>query len=109
MTAAVQYVDVLPLADLPDGERAFVEITGEAVVLIHHGGQLFAISDVCTHDDGPLGDGVVENCQIVCPRHGARFDLRSGKALTMPAFVDTTIYPLRVENGMIQIGINPES
>ena len=95
-------------ADLPNGERLFVEIDGRPIVVFNIAGQYFAIGDICTHDEGPLGDGTLEDFAIVCPRHGAEFDVRNGKALSMPAVVDIPAYPVKVSDGNIFIGIVKE-
>jgi 3-phenylpropionate/trans-cinnamate dioxygenase ferredoxin subunit len=100
-----QFYDVFPKDELKNGERAFIEIDHQSIVIFNIGGELFAIADICSHDDGPLGDGDLDGMRITCPRHGAQFDLRSGKALTLPAVQDIPAYPVRVQNGMIQIGI----
>ena len=63
-----------------------MEVDGIEVVIVNLDGDFYAIEDVCTHDGGPLGEGKLEGCQIICPRHGARFDVRTGQALTLPAF-----------------------
>jgi 3-phenylpropionate/trans-cinnamate dioxygenase ferredoxin subunit len=99
------FVGVAPLADLPNGERLFLEIEGRPIVIFNLAGQVFAIGDVCTHDDGPLGDGHLEDDNIVCPRHGAEFDVRTGKAVRMPAVQDIPAYPVRVVDGVIWVGI----
>lgn len=101
----IEYVEICPLADLPPGERLFVEVDGRPIVVFNLTGSFFAIGDVCTHDNGPLGDGEVDGCEVVCPRHGARFDVRSGQTLGLPAVVDIPAYPVRVVEGMIRIGI----
>jgi 3-phenylpropionate/trans-cinnamate dioxygenase ferredoxin subunit len=101
-----QFIEVAPLAEIPPGERLFVEIDGQPIVLLNVDGKIYAIADLCTHDDGPLGEGEVDGHQIICPRHGARFDLRDGKAVTLPAVVDTRWYPVRIVAGMIEIGIS---
>ncbi len=101
----LEYVEVAPLASLPSGERIFIEVDGKPIVIFNLAGNLYAIGDVCTHDDGPLGDGDLEGEEIVCPRHGARFDLRTGKVTSMPAVVDIPAYPVRVVDGTIKIGI----
>jgi len=75
------------------------------VALFNIGGEFFAIADVCTHDDGPLGDGEIENHQIICPRHGARFDIRTGEVLTLPAVKGVSSYPIKVEENMLYIGV----
>ena len=99
------YIEVAPVQDLPNGERLFIEIGGEFIVLFNIAGEYYAIADLCSHDDGPLGDGEVSGTSIACPRHGARFDLRDGKALTLPAVSDIPAYPVRVQGGMVEIGI----
>ena len=100
-----EFFDILPADQLPAGERLFVEIEGRSVVIFNIAGELFAIADVCSHDDGPVGEGDLEGFNITCPRHGAQFDVRTGKVLQMPAVVDIPAYPVRVVSGMIQLGI----
>jgi 3-phenylpropionate/trans-cinnamate dioxygenase ferredoxin subunit len=91
--------------ELPNGERLFIEIDGHAVVIFNIAGKYYAIGDVCTHDEGPLGDGRLEGDEIVCPRHGAHFDIKTGQALSLPAVINTPAYPIRVVNGQIEIGV----
>jgi 3-phenylpropionate/trans-cinnamate dioxygenase ferredoxin subunit len=100
-----EFFEVAAQEDLPNGERLFIEIDERPIVLLNIAGELFAVGDICTHDDGPVGDGEVEDHVIVCPRHGARFDLRSGKAIALPAFVDIPAYPIKVSGGKIFIGV----
>jgi 3-phenylpropionate/trans-cinnamate dioxygenase ferredoxin subunit len=95
-------------ADLPNGERLFVEIDDRPIVVFNIAGQYFAIGDICTHDDGPLGDGILDDYHIVCPRHGAEFDVRNGKAMMMPAVVSIPAYPVKQLDGHIFIGIPKE-
>lgn len=104
----LDYVEIAPVDELPDGERLFVDIGDTPVVVFNLAGQHFAIGDLCTHDDGPLGDGEVEGFNVVCPRHGAEFDMRTGKAVSMPAVVDIPAYPVRVVDGMIEVGVPKE-
>jgi 3-phenylpropionate/trans-cinnamate dioxygenase ferredoxin subunit len=104
----VEYLDIAPASELPNGERLFVEVESKSIVIFNIAEQFFAIADICTHDDGPLGDGDLEGYNIVCPRHGAEFDVRTGKVMQMPAVVDVPAYPVRVVNGMIQVGIPKE-
>lgn len=104
-TENLEYIEIAPASELPSGERLFVEIEGKSIVIFNIAGQLFAIGDICTHDDGPLGDGDLEGYHIVCPRHGAEFDVRSGKVMQMPAVVDIPAYPVKVVDGMIQVGM----
>ena len=102
----IEFVPVAEVEDLPNGERLFLEIDDFNIVVFNIAGDLYAIADICSHDDGPLGDGELESGHsIVCPRHGARFDIRSGKALTLPAVIDIPAYPVRVIEGQIEVGI----
>jgi len=104
----VEYLEIAPVGDLPEGERLFVEIEGKPIVIFNIAGQFFSIADVCSHDDGPVGEGKLEGYNITCPRHGAQFDIRTGKVVQMPAVVDIPAYPIRVIDGMIQLGIPKE-
>ena len=101
----VEFVEIAPASELPDGERMFVDIGDTPIVIFNIAGQLFAIGDVCTHDDGPLGDGDIEGFNIVCPRHGAEFDVRTGNVTSMPAVVDIPAYPVRIVAGLIEVGV----
>jgi len=104
----IEYVEIAPASELPSGERMFVEIEGKPIVIFNIAGQYFSIADVCSHDDGPVGEGELEGYNITCPRHGAQFDVRTGKVIQMPAVVDIPAYPVRVVEGMIQLGIPKE-
>jgi 3-phenylpropionate/trans-cinnamate dioxygenase ferredoxin subunit len=104
-----EYVGIGSMSEVPEGSRLFVEIDERPIVVFNLAGQLFAIGDICSHDDGPLGDGDLEGYEIICPRHGARFDVRSGEVLSLPAVVDIPAYPVRVQDGQIEIGIPLES
>jgi 3-phenylpropionate/trans-cinnamate dioxygenase ferredoxin subunit len=100
----VDFLEIAPVSELPQGERLFVEIEGKPIVIFNIGGQFFSIADVCSHDDGPVGEGRLEGFNITCPRHGAQFDIRTGKVVQMPAVVDIPAYPVKVVDGMIQLG-----
>jgi 3-phenylpropionate/trans-cinnamate dioxygenase ferredoxin subunit len=104
----VEFVEIAPADELPINERIFIEIAGQPIVIINLAGQLYAIGDVCSHDNGPLGDGELIGFEVVCPRHGARFDIRSGKATRSPAFIDIPAYPIKVEQGNIYLGIKKQ-
>ena len=105
----LEYVVVAEEGGLPNGERLFVEIDALSLVVFNIAGKYFAIEDVCSHDDGPLGDGDFEDeFEVACPRHGARFDVRNGHALSLPAVEDISAYPVRVVDGNIEIGIPAE-
>ncbi|HTP01144.1 MAG TPA: non-heme iron oxygenase ferredoxin subunit [Anaerolineales bacterium] len=101
----VDYVNIAPESELPPGERLFVEIEGKPIVIFNIARQFFSIADVCSHDDGPVGEGALNGYSITCPRHGAQFDVRTGKVMAMPAVVDIPAYPVRVVDGMIQLGL----
>ena len=99
-----EFYEVADIADLQNGERLFVEIDDYFVVILNIANNYFAIEDLCSHDNGPLGDGEVDEYKISCPRHGARFDVRSGKALSFPAVEDISAFPLRIQDGKIHVG-----
>ena len=103
--AQYTFFPVAKVSEIANGERVFFEIGDKPVVLFNIGGQFFAIGDLCTHDDGPLGDGDLDGYEVICPRHGARFDVRSGKATRRPAVAPTPYYPVRVVGEQIQIGV----
>ncbi len=100
-----EFYEIAAADDVPNGERLFTEIDDAYLVLFNIAGQIYAIEDVCSHDDGPLGDGELEGYEAICPRHGARFDVRTGKALTLPAVENISAYPVRIEDGQIQVGL----
>lgn len=104
----LEFVEISPASELPSGERLFVDIGNKPIVIFNIAGQFFAIGDVCTHDDGPLGDGALEENNIICPRHGAEFDVRTGQAMQMPAVIDIPAYPVQVRDGNIFLGIPKE-
>ena len=103
-----EFSDIAAADDIPNGERLFVEIDEAYLVVFNIAGDIYAIEDVCSHDDGPLGDGDLEGHEVACPRHGARFDVRTGKALTLPAVEDISAYPVRIIDGIIQVGLPKE-
>ena len=93
-----EYIKVAALDEIPVGESKLVEVDMVRVALFNLDGAIYAIEDVCTHDGGPLVEGrVVNGCEVQCPRHGARFDIRSGTATALPAFEATRSYAVRVE------------
>lgn len=104
----IEYVPVAEEGEVGNGERIFVDIDEYSIVLFNIAGQYFAIGDVCSHDDGPVGEGELAGHEIICPRHGARFDVRTGAVQSLPAIVDIPAFPVRVEKGQIEIGIPAE-
>jgi len=104
----LEFIEIAPASELPNGERLFVDVGDKPIVIFNIAGQFFAIRDVCSHDDGPVGDGMIEGDNVVCPRHGGEFDIRSGKAVQLPAVVDIPAYAVKLVEGMIQVGIPRE-
>ena len=99
-------VDVAPADEFPPGSVKLVTVgPGEFVGVFNCGGNLYAIEDRCSHDDGPvcLGAWDDEACTVICPRHGAQFDLKTGKALTLPAYLPVRTFPVRVEDGTVKL------
>jgi 3-phenylpropionate/trans-cinnamate dioxygenase ferredoxin subunit len=89
--------------ELAPGQWRVVDVDGTQIVVFNIDGAYYAIEDACTHDGGQLTGGHVEGDQIVCPRHGARFCIRTGEALTAPAYEATSKFPVRVEKGEVQV------
>jgi 3-phenylpropionate/trans-cinnamate dioxygenase ferredoxin subunit len=92
-------VRVCALSELPPGSVKVIEPQPDLPIgVFNAGGELFAIEDRCSHDDGPLceGDWEPDRCVVICPRHGANFDIRTGKALTLPAYIKVDTYPVKV-------------
>ncbi|MCW5625624.1 MAG: non-heme iron oxygenase ferredoxin subunit [Burkholderiales bacterium] len=95
---------VCAVADLQPGQHRVIDVDGTAVVVFNLDGAFFALEDVCTHDGGQLTGGCVDGDEIVCPRHGARFSIRTGAALTPPAYDATAKFPVRVSAaGQIEV------
>lgn len=99
----MKFVRVAKVEEIAPGERLHHEFEEETVVVFNVGGQFFCIADVCTHDGGPLEDGDLEGHEIECPRHGARFDVRNGKALCLPAVTAVPSYQVKVEDGFVYV------
>lgn len=98
------FVKVATLDEIPLNGSKLVEVDEFRIALFNLDGEIYAIEDVCTHDGGPLVEGeILDGCQVQCPRHGARFDIRTGAALSFPAFEATTTYDVRVEGGDVLI------
>lgn len=98
-----EFVKLARVSDIPDPGQQMLEVDDRLVVLMHVGGEFFCLDDVCTHDGGPLSDGELDDHTIACPRHGAKFDIRHGKALTMPATEDTLAHQVQVRDGWVWV------
>lgn len=99
------WLDVANIDELAPGARLVVDVDGAGVAVFNLGGEYFAIKDVCPHDGGDLAKGNLEGEVIVCPRHGARFSIRTGAVLGPPAYEDIRTYPVRVAQGKLQIEV----
>jgi 3-phenylpropionate/trans-cinnamate dioxygenase ferredoxin subunit len=101
-------VDICPVEDLQPGEKRLVELADLEIGVFNCNGQMYAIEDRCSHDDGELVDGELdpEDCTIECPRHGSRFDLRTGNPLNLPAYVPIDTFPVLVEDGVIRVEVD---
>ncbi len=97
------WTDVVADSALAEGEHLLVDVDGVAVAVFRLDGELYAIEDVCTHDGGEIASGRREGGEITCPRHGARFCLKTGKVLRGPAYEDLPCLAVRVEHGRIQV------
>ena len=99
-------IEVCPLGELGEGETRLVEAGGRKIGVFHcAGGELFAIEDRCSHDDGPLAEGEFDSaaCTVECPRHGSLFDIRSGRPRTLPAYQPVETFEVRVEDGIVKL------
>lgn len=96
---------VAKAGELKPGEIKVIEVAGRKIAVANVDGAFYAFDDACTHDNGPLAEGEVMGDAIECPRHGARFDMRTGKALTLPAVLPLKMYPVRIENGEIRVEV----
>lgn len=101
-----EFTEVAKLSDLTAAGKLMLEVEDRLVVLLSIEGQVFCIDDVCTHDGGPLGEGELCGHEIACPRHGARFDVRTGRACTMPATEDTLVHEVKVEGDDVFVRVN---
>ena len=105
------FVPVAKTSELPDPGSLLVEVDDRLLVLIHASGHFYALDDVCTHDGGPLSDGPVDASEgsIACPRHGAKFDAKTGAAITMPATQATVAHDVQVEGDQISVRLTKEN
>jgi 3-phenylpropionate/trans-cinnamate dioxygenase ferredoxin subunit len=100
-----EFIKVARRDDLTPGGKILTEIDGRPIALFHVGESFYAIDDVCTHDGGPLAEGDLEGYEIRCPRHGARFNVRTGKALCLPAFEPVATHAVEVRGDEIWVAL----
>ena len=99
----MSWIDAGPAAALGDGQTISLAVGRRMVAVARSGDEYFAIEDVCTHDGAELTGGEIEGAQIICPRHGARFCLRTGEALTPPAYEPVRVFATRIDDGRLWI------
>jgi 3-phenylpropionate/trans-cinnamate dioxygenase ferredoxin subunit len=101
-------VDVAPVDELPPGSVKIVRAGSVAVGVYNLDGEYYAIEDRCSHDDGPLAEGEFdpEEAVVICPRHGSKFDIRSGRPLSLPAYEPVDVFPVTVEEGWVKVDIS---
>jgi len=100
-----EFIKVAETKDIPPGRVKVVVVSDRRIALCNVDGQFFAIDDLCTHDGGPLGQGELQGDVIECPRHGARFNVRTGKVLALPAVKALNTYPVEVEGSEIRVAL----
>ncbi len=99
------FVIIAKTSEIPVGQIKPVVVDGRPLLICHTADGFFAIDDTCSHDDGPLAEGWLEGNEIECPRHGARFDVKTGKVLCLPAAVAIGSYPVQVDGDAIRVSV----
>lgn len=100
------FVKAANLSDLPVGRAKIVEIGYEDIALCNVGGKIYAIANLCTHDNGPLGEGYLDGEEIECPRHGARFNVRTGEVKVLPAIVPIPTFEVKIEGDEVWVDVD---
>jgi 3-phenylpropionate/trans-cinnamate dioxygenase ferredoxin component len=104
MTAAIEgFVTIAVRDQIPEGTLKVFHVGENRIAVSRVEGHFYAIEDICTHDEGPLGEGTLQGEEVECPRHGARFSVKTGAALSMPAVMPVKIYQVRVEGENVQV------
>ncbi len=98
------FVTVARVGEIPEGGVKIVRLDDQPVAVFLIEGRYYALDDICTHDGGPVAEGTLDGYEIECPRHGARFDVRSGAALCLPATAPVPTYAVKVTGDEIQVG-----
>jgi 3-phenylpropionate/trans-cinnamate dioxygenase ferredoxin subunit len=101
-----EWIDVIAESALAEGEHVVVDVEGVDVALFNLSGQFYAIEDVCSHDGTEIASGELDGDEIVCPRHGARFCVKTGAVKCAPAYEDIASYPVKVADGRVWIAVD---
>lgn len=104
----VAFIPVCPVGDLAAGDMKRVEIDARAIALYNVGGTFYATAAICTHAEADLTLGELDGCKVECPLHGARFDVTNGRVLTPPAFKKLKTYPVRSQDGHVEVDVDPD-
>jgi len=101
-------IDICPVDELQPGEKRLVELEDLEIGVFNCNGALYAVEDRCSHDDGDLVEGELDpdECTVECPRHGSRFDLKTGNPVNLPAYVPIDTFPVTVEGGVIRVEVD---
>ena len=100
-----EFVSVAKTGDIPPGRVNVYAVNGKSIAVCNVDGAFYAIDDICTHDGGSLDQGQLEGDQIECPRHGALFDVKTGRALTLPAVMPVQSYAVEVADGEVKVQV----
>jgi 3-phenylpropionate/trans-cinnamate dioxygenase ferredoxin component len=102
-----EFVAVAKIGEVEEGKVKVVRVGDAPIGLTKVEGEFFAFADVCTHDDGPVAEGELDEYVIECPRHGAKFDIRTGKVKQLPAVTPIPVYAVRVEGEVVLVSKSP--
>ena len=101
----VDFIPVAAKADLGKGERLVIEVEGNPIVIFNVDDKFYAIEGICSHDEEELAEGQLDGFELTCPRHGARFDIRDGSVLALPAFQEINTFPVEIRGEEVLIGL----
>ena len=99
----MKWIDAGAAGELGDGQTISISAGRRMIAVVRSGGAYYAVEDICTHDGAELTGGAVEGAEIICPRHGARFCLRTGEALSPPAYEPVRVFATKIEDGRLWV------
>ena len=99
------FIRVASVDEIPEGRAIVVDIDYDSLALARVDGEVYCIDNICTHDGGPLGEGELDGTTLECPRHGARFDVCTGRAMTFPAVVPVNTYDVRIDGTDVLVDV----